>query len=149
MLEMYLKQPRLTNSACGPFTKIKERIQKLKETEDSRYIYKNELDKACLQHNMAYGDFNDLAKTTVLDKDKVLRDKASYIAENPEYDGYQRGNASMVYNFFDKKTSGSGANNKIKQNQQLAEELHKVIIRKSKKIKELILHLKRIFAVLI
>ena len=103
MLEMHLKQPRLTNIACGPFTKIKERIQKLKETEDSRYIYKNELDKACLQQNMAYGDFNDLAKTTVSDKDKVLRDKASYIAENPEYDGYQRGNASMVYNFLIKK----------------------------------------------
>ena len=45
--EMHLKQPRFTYSACGPFTKIRERIQKFKETGDSRYMYKNELDKAC------------------------------------------------------------------------------------------------------
>ena len=78
---------------------------------------------------MAYGDFKDLAKRTA--SDKVLRDKAFNIAKNPKYDGYQRGLASMVYKFFDKKsTSGSGvANNEIKQNLQLAEELHKPIIR--------------------
>ena len=80
---------------------------------------------------MAYGDFKDLAKRRAWDK--VLRDKAFGNTKNPKYDGYERGLASMVYNFFDKKTSGSGvatlankstANNKIKQNQQLAEEFH-------------------------
>ena len=58
--EMHLKQPGFTNSACGPFTKSKERIQKFKETGEASYIYKNELDKACFQHDMAYGDFKDL-----------------------------------------------------------------------------------------
>ena len=62
MPEMHLKQPGFTYSACRPFTKHKERIQKFKETGDTRYIYKNKLDKACFQHNMAYGDFKNLAK---------------------------------------------------------------------------------------
>ena len=62
MLEMHLKQSEFTYSACGLFTKNKERIQKFKQTGDSRYIYNNELDKACFQHNMAYGDSKDLAK---------------------------------------------------------------------------------------
>ena len=77
---------------------------------------------------MAYGDFKDLARRT--HSDKVLRDKAFNIAKNPKCDGFQRGLASMVYNFFDKETSGSGVNNEIKQNKQLTEELHKPIIRK-------------------
>ena len=59
MPEMHLKQPQFTYSACGPFTTNKERIQKFKETGGSRYIYKSELDKACFQHDMAYGDFKD------------------------------------------------------------------------------------------
>ena len=81
---------------------------------------------------MAYGDFKDLARRTA--SDKFLRDKAFNIAKNPKYDGYQRGLASMVYKFFDKKSAGSGvANNEIKQNLQLAEELHKPILRKLKK----------------
>ena len=71
---MHLKQPGLTYSAWGRFTKNKERIQKFKETGDTSYIYKNELDKACFQHDMAYGDFKDLARRTA--SDKVLRDKA-------------------------------------------------------------------------
>ena len=102
MPEMNLKQPKFTYSACGPFTKSKERIQKLKETGDSRYNYENELDKACFQHDMAYGDFKDLAKRTT--SGKVLRDKAFSIAKNPKYDGYKKGLASMVYKFFDKKS---------------------------------------------
>ena len=57
MPEMHLKQAGSIYSACGSFTKNKERIQKLKETRDKSYIYKNELDKACFQHDMAYGDF--------------------------------------------------------------------------------------------
>ena len=52
MPEMHLKQRRFTYSACGPFTKNKERIKKFKETEDTNYIYKNELDKVCFQHDM-------------------------------------------------------------------------------------------------
>ena len=156
---MHLKQPEFTYSACGPFTKNKERIQKFKETGDTSYIYKNELDKAYFQHDVAYGDFKDLKRRTA--SDKILRDKAFNIAKNPKYDGYQRGLASMVYKLFDKKSTGSGIannnnnnnnnnkndninnNNDIKQNRrpldlaglQLAEELHKSIIRKFKKRK--------------
>ena len=103
--EIHLKQPGFTYSACGPFTKSKKRIQKYKQTGDSRYIYKNELDKACFQHDMAYGGFKYLKKRTAADK--ALKDKAFNIAKNPKYDGYQRGLAFMVYNFFDKKTKGS------------------------------------------
>ena len=73
MPEMHLKQPGFTYSACGPFAKNKERIQKFKETGNTSYIYKNELDKACFQHDMAYGDFKDIARRTA--SDKVLRDK--------------------------------------------------------------------------
>ena len=64
MPEMHLRQPGLTYSACGPFTKNKQRIQRFKETGDISYIYKNELDKTCFQHDMAYGDFKDLTKRT-------------------------------------------------------------------------------------
>ena len=59
---MHLKQLGFTYSACGPFTKNKERIQKFKGTGDTSCIYKNELDKACFQHDMAYGDFKDIKK---------------------------------------------------------------------------------------
>ena len=90
------------------------------------FIYKNELDKACFQHDMAYGKSKDLVKRT--QSDKVLRDKAFKIASNPKNDGYQRGLASMVYKFFDKKSKGSGITNEL--NYQLANELHKPIIRK-------------------
>ena len=131
MPEMHLKQPGFTYSACGPFTKNKERIQKFKETGDTSYIYKNELDKACFQHDMAYGNFKDLKRRTF--SDKVLKDKAFNIAKNPKYDGYERGLASMVYKFFDKKSKGGGIANE--PNYQLANELHKPIIRKFKKRK--------------
>ena len=102
MPEIHLKQPGVTYHACGPFTKNKERIQKFKQTGDSRPIYKNELDKACFRHDIAYGDFKDLAKRTA--SDKFLRDKTFKIASNTKYDGYQSGLASMVYKFFDKKS---------------------------------------------
>ena len=87
MPEMHLRQPRFTYSACGPSTKNKEWIQKFLKTGDTSYIYKNELDKACFQHDMDYGDFKDLARGTA--SDKVLRDKAFNITKNPTYDGYQ------------------------------------------------------------
>ena len=86
MPEMHLRQPWFTYSACGPFTKNKEGIQKFKQTGDSSYIYKNELDKACFQHDMIYEDFKDLAKRIAADK--VLKNKAFNIAKDPKYDGY-------------------------------------------------------------
>ena len=127
MPEMHLKQPRFTYSACGPFTKNKRRIKKFKQTGDSRYIYQNQLNKACFQHDRVYGDFKDSNRRTATDK--VLRDKAFNIVKNPKYDGYQRGHTSMVYKFFDKKASGGTIKNKIIPNKELAEELHKPIIR--------------------
>ena len=101
MPDMRLKQPGFTYSTCRPYTKNKEGMQKFKETGDSRYIYQNELDKACFQHDMAYGDFKYLTRRTA--SDKILRDKAFNIAKNPTYDWCQRVVASMVYNFFDKE----------------------------------------------
>ena len=97
--EMHLKQLGFTYSACGPFTKNKERIEKFMQTGNTDFIYKNELDKACFQHDMAYGKSKDLVKRT--QSDKVLRDKAFKIASDPKYDDYQRGLASTVYTFFD------------------------------------------------
>ena len=113
MPEMHLRQPRFTYSACGPITKNKQRIQKSMQTGDTNYIYKNELDKACFQHDMAYGKYKDLERRT--QSDKVLKDKAFEIANNPKYDGYRRGLASMVYKFFDKKSKGSGITDEIKK----------------------------------
>ena len=120
--EMHLKQPGFTYSACGPFTKNKETIEKFMQTGNTDFMYKNELDKACFQHDMAYGKSKDLVKRT--QPDKVLKDKAF----NPKYDGYQRGFTSVVYNFFDKKSKESGIINE--PNYQQANELHKPIIRK-------------------
>ena len=129
MPEMHLRQPGFTYSACGPFTKHKERIKEFEQTGDTRYIYRNELDKACFQHDAAYADNKDLLNRTRADK--ILRYKAYGIAN-------QRGLASMVYKFFDtkpsspdRKTVGSGVNENIK----LANELHKPIIRKFNKRK--------------
>ena len=136
--QMHLKQPGFTYSACRLFAKNEERIQKFKETGYASYIYKNELHEAFFQHDMTYGYFKDLERRTA--SDKVLRDKLFNVAKNPKFDGYQRGLASMVYKCFDKRSTGSGANDKIKQNQlpldlathQLAEEFHKRIIRNFK-----------------
>ena len=100
---------------------------------DTKYIYKNEMGKACFAHDAAYSDGKDLVKRT--QSDKVLKDKAYEIANNPKHDGYQRGLASMVYKFFDRKSKGAGIKNEIRENQQLANELHKPIIRKFRKTK--------------
>ena len=129
MPEMHLRQPGFTYSACCPFTKNKGRIEKFMQSGNADFIYKNELDKACFQHDMAHGKSKDLVKRA--QSDKVLRDKAFKIASNPKYDGYQRGLASMVYKFFDKKSSRSGITNEL--NYQLANELHKPIIKKFRK----------------
>ena len=116
MPEMHLRQPRFVYSACGPFTRHKERIKEFKRTGDT--------------------DHKDLINTT--EADKVLRDKAYDIASNPKYDGYQRDLASMVYKFFDKKSTGSGLKklkNMTRNSSILADELHKPIIRKFDKRK--------------
>ena len=136
MPEMHLRQPRFVYSAYSPFTRHKERIKEFKRTGDTRYIYRNELDKACFQHDSAYADHKNLINRT--EADKVLRDKAYDIASNPKYDGYQRGLASMVYKFFYKKSTGSGFK-KLKRTARnsliLADERHKPIIRKFNKRK--------------
>ena len=132
MPEMHLRQLGLSYSGCGPFTKDKERIQKFKETGDASYIYRNGLDKACFQYDMSHGDFKNLPRRTA--SDKILRDEAFDIAKNPQYDGYQRELASMVYKFFDKKSQGSGAANN-NENIPLADEIHKAITRKCEKRK--------------
>ena len=136
MPEMHLRQPGFIYSACGLFPKNKERIQKFKETE-WWYIYQNELDKAYLQHDMAYGGFKDLPRRA--GSDQILPDKASNISKNSKYDRYQRRPASMTHKFFDKKpashanksASGGTVKNEIMSNQELAKELQKqIIIRK-------------------
>ena len=99
-------------------------------TGNTDFIYRNELDKSCLQLDIAYGKSKELPKRT--QSDKVLRDKAFKIASDPKYDGHQRGLASMAYKFFDKKSSRSG---NTEPNYQLANELHKPIIKKFQKRK--------------
>ena len=140
MPEMHLRQPQFVYSACGPFTRYRERIKKFKQTGDTRYIYRNELDKACFQHDSAYADNKDLINRTR--SDKVLREKAYNIASNPKYDGYQRGLASRVYKFFDKKSMGSctaksSSLERIMRDSSLilADELHKPVIKKFNKKK--------------
>ena len=131
MSEMYLKQLGFTYSACGPFAKSKERIEKFTHTGNADFIYRNGLDKAWFQHDMAYGKSKELAKRT--QSEKILRDKVFKITSDPKYDGYQRGLASMVCKFFAKKSSRSGVANE--PNYQLANELHKQIIKKFKRRK--------------
>ena len=109
MPEMHLKQPGLTYIACGPFTQNKETIEQFMQTGNTDFIYKNELDKACFQHDVAYGNTKDLVKRT--QSDKVLKNEAFKIGSDPKYDGYQRGLASMVHKFIDKKSKRSGIAN--------------------------------------
>ena len=94
MPEIHLRQPQFTYSACGPFTKHEQRIQKFRETGDTNYIYKNELE-ACFVHDAAYSDGKDLTKRTVADK--ILKNKAFDIAKDPKFDWYQRGLASIIF----------------------------------------------------
>ena len=99
---MHLKQSGFTYSAYGAFIKKKERIEKFMQTGHTDFIYKNELDKAYFQDDLAYSKSKDLVKR--MQTDKFLRDKAFKIANKPKYDGYQRGLALMAYKFFDKKS---------------------------------------------
>ena len=119
MQEMHLKQPGFTYSACGPFTRNKERAEKFMQTWNAESIFKNELDKACFQHDMANAKSKDLIKRT--QSGKVLRDKAFKVASGPKFDGYQRRLTCMVYKLFNKKYS--------------ANEIHKQIIKKFKRRK--------------
>ena len=113
MPKLHLVDPIVKKySACGPFTKHTQRIQDFLNTGELSYIYKNDLDKACFQHDMTYNEFNDLEKRT--QSDIVLKNKALKIASNPKCNGYERGLANMVYKFFDKKSKGSG----LKENQR-------------------------------
>ena len=111
MPEMHLKQPRFTYSASDPFTKNKERIEKIMQTGNTDYICKNDLDRACFQHDMACGKYKDLTKG--IQPDKVFKGKAFEILSNSKYDGHQRRLASMVCSFFD-KASVSFADNSPK-----------------------------------
>ena len=140
MPELHLKQPQFVYSAGGPFTRHKERIKKFKQTGDTGYIYRNDLDKACFQDDSAHADNKDLINRTKAHK--VLKDKTYNIASNPKYDGYQRGLASMVYKFFDKKSMGSGFVKDTTKSSSLessslilADELHKPVIKKFNKRK--------------
>ena len=117
MPRLHLKQPGFTYSACGPFSKHRERIQKFRKTGNLEHLYRNEVDKTCFAHDAAYSDSKDLAERTI--SDKILKDKPYEIAGNRGYDGYQRALVSMVYKFFDKKTRSW-----ISANEQLSEELH-------------------------
>ena len=129
MPEMHLKESGFTYSACGSFTKNKARIQKFLQTENATYIYRNDLDKACFQYDMGPDSYKDLTKKT--ESDKVLKDKAFKIANNPnlKYGGHGGGLAPMVYRVFYKKSPSSGI--KSVSNQQLADELRKPIAKGS------------------
>ena len=127
---MHLRQPGFTYSACGSFTKNKERIEKFMKTENTDFFIEMNLIKLAFSMIWLMVNRRIQEKTQ---SDKVLRDKAFKVARDPKYDGYQRGLASMVYKFFDKKSKGTGITNEI--NYQLANEVHKAIIRKFKKRK--------------
>ena len=134
MPEMHLWDRKAKKySACGPFT----RHQKRWKMEDGRssHILKNRLDAACFQHDSAYAKYKDRANRRK--SDIVLKNKALKIATDPRVNGYQRGLAFMVYKFFNERTKASGINSKenLFVNSQLAEELHKSIIKKFKRIK--------------
>ena len=101
MPEMHLKQPGFTYSACGSFSKKKEGFEKFIKSGNTDFSYKTDCYKTCFQHDMVYGKSKDSARWS--ESDKVLRDKAFEIESDPEYDGHQRGLASMVYKVFDKK----------------------------------------------
>ena len=147
MPDMHLGQPQFVYSACGPFTRHKERIKEFKRTGDTRLLYRNELDKACFKHDVAYAKYKDVENR--LKSDQKLRNSAYDVASNPKYDGYQRGLASIVYKFFDSKVApldkktmsgkGNAKHSSLERtkevNRILAEELHKPVIKKFNKEK--------------
>ena len=127
--EIHLWDPKVKKySACGTFTRHKQRINDLMKDGKLSHILKNRLDAACFQHDSAYAKYKN--RLNRKNSDIVLKNKALKIAMDPRINGYQRGLASMVYKFFNERTKGSGINNKI-----LAEELHKPIIKNFKRRK--------------
>ena len=137
MPEMHLRQSRFAYSACGPFTRHKERIKEFKRTGDTRLLYRNELDKACFKHDEAYAKYKYVENRLI--SDQKLRNSAYDIASNPKYDGYQRGLASMVYKCFDSKVAPldkkTMSDKGMENNKILAEELHKPVTKKFDKRK--------------
>ena len=108
--------------------KKKEIIRKFRERENSRYIYENQLDKACFQCDMDYRCFKSVTRRSA--SDKILGDETFNTAKNSKCDGYQEGLASMVDKTFGKNTADGAVKNEFIQNKELDKELHKVIIRK-------------------
>ena len=115
--ELHLKKSGFTYSACEPFTKHRGRIQKFRETGNLKHLYRNTIYKACFAHDAVYSDSKDLDKRTI--SDKILKDRVYEIPRNRKDDGCQRALASMVYQFFDKKTESG-----VIVNEKLDEELH-------------------------
>ena len=129
MPELHLRQLGFTYSACGPFTKHHERIQKFKEKGDLNYIWKRI--KSCFAHDAVDANSKDLAKST--GSDKILKDRAYEIALNHKYDGYQRGLASMKYKNFDNKTGLEATSKRDKNAKEVqAQEWNKPLIKKFK-----------------
>ena len=136
MTEMHLWDPKVKKySACGPFTRHQKRIDMFMKDRRLSHILKNRLDAACFQHDSADAKYKDRANRR--QSDIILKNKALKIATDPRVNGYQRGLASMVYKFFNERTKGSGINNEGNSfvNSQLAEELHKPIIKNFKRRK--------------
>ena len=133
MPELHLWDPEVKKySACRPFTKHEQRIAQFMKDGRLSHLYKNELDKTCFQHDMAYNKYKDLKNRT--QSDIVLKNKVHQIAVDPKVDGFQRALVSMVWKFFNERLkkvlSGSGL-----ESEQLAEELHKTIIKYFKRRK--------------
>ena len=126
--ELHLQQPGLIYIAGGSFTKHLERNKKFRETSNLKHIYKTKLSKACFVHDVAYSHSKDLTKRTISD---VLKYRANEIAINPKYDIYQRVLASMIHKLLDQKT---GPEAKASANEELAQKLHKSIIKKFKRM---------------
>ena len=129
MHELLLWDPKVKKySTCGPFTKHQQRIDQFMKDGRLRHIAKNKLDAACFQHDSAYAKYKDSVNRK--QSGIVLKNRALKIATDPNVDGYQRSLAALVYKFFNERTKGSGVNNL-----QLAEELHKPIVRNFKRRK--------------
>ena len=138
---MHLWDPKVKKySACGPFTRHQQRINEFMRDGRFSHIAKNKLDAACFQHDSAYNKYKDSVNRK--QSDIVLKNKALKIAIDPKVNGYQRSLATMIYKFFNKRMRGSGLENK-----QLAEELHKPIIKHFKR-KKVYSSFKTIFGVL-
>ena len=136
MQKLNLRQSGFTYSACGTFTKHRERIQKFRETGSLRHLYRNELEKVCSAHNAASSENKDLAKRPI--SEKILKDRSYEIARNPGYDGYQSALGSMMYKFLNKKTGSwvrMTSKARLSVNEQLAEELHKLVTKKFRRRK--------------